>query len=889
MPKNTKVVFDLVVNDEDFKGGINEAIKSVGQFAIGLGSLTAGVGILKDLGTEAVNLALDFDETAAKVSTLFGDVDVDENNLNQAILELSNSTGIAATELNEGLYSALSAGIPVTEDMGDAMDFLSKATELSIAGFTSTEKAVDVATTVMNAYGLTVKDTDHIMNTLIETQNAGKTTVDELASSLGNVIPSAAAAGVSFDDLSAAMAVMTANGINTAQASTQLKALFSSMLKPSSDLNKEFKKISGETMPEYIKNGHTLDETLITMNDGLKKQGKEWGALKISTEASSAAMTLTKDGGDALTETFGRLTDDTSELAGAVEKMQTPQMTLNKLQQSWNNALIDTGNSILTVLQPALNWMADNMSELAPIIITATGALGTFLVVGGGLLIIPPMIGAITSAVKVMGVAFSTLGKSIMANPIGLAIAAGSALAIASISAVTKATKEANEAQEQLETDIQISRLKSEEQFWAENQEIQEVALRNKNKKIGEWSQEDLNVLDEYQAKKREQIKAELKEEEDLRTKARGEEKVQEAKDNNEVLAIKLDAYADYEEAHKEYRARALEANNYYNEVTKNGTIEMTEAQKNHYREMGEDVLALENDYNQKSLEAQGAFGVDSVEELQKQGKAFEDELNTQYEGRFNQEKKSYSDSENSALGHYANQLANVEEFNNELLSKEELRQLAQFEQSDKWQKLTEENTDASLSDLITLYQKKYGEIPPNIKKILSKTDFSKFVNDNKKAGADGKNAIVDESAKTKTELDAQHKKWGPFNFVWRWIHGDDEESAPSKGDSGGGGKSSGSKSSAPTPQTQGASIPQFAEGGIVDGGPGGIHAIVGEAGPEMILPLNNQGKTFLQQSFKNIDGGKNTTIEKVEINLTGVQDPDEFIQEINERLGDLL
>ena len=48
---------------------------------------------------------------------------------------------------------------------------------------------------------------------LIMTQNLGKTTVDELASSMGKVIPTAKSLNVDLDELCGSYAVMTANGI----------------------------------------------------------------------------------------------------------------------------------------------------------------------------------------------------------------------------------------------------------------------------------------------------------------------------------------------------------------------------------------------------------------------------------------------------------------------------------------------------------------------------------------------------------------------------------------------------------------------------------------------------------------------------------------------------
>ena len=110
-------------------------------------------------------------------------------------------------------------------DQADAIDFVASALKLAEGGFTDAATAVDVMTTAINAYGLSADDAAQVSDYLITTQNLGKTSVGELASSLGKVIPIAAAYGVKMDDLCANMSLLTKNGIATAEAVTYTKAM----------------------------------------------------------------------------------------------------------------------------------------------------------------------------------------------------------------------------------------------------------------------------------------------------------------------------------------------------------------------------------------------------------------------------------------------------------------------------------------------------------------------------------------------------------------------------------------------------------------------------------------------------------------------------------------
>ena len=81
----------------------------------------------------------------------------------------------------------------------------------------------------MNAYGLGADKATHVSDVLLTTQNLGKTSVDELSASMGRVIPLAAAYKVNVENLSSGLAIMTANGIATAEATTYTKSMLNEL------------------------------------------------------------------------------------------------------------------------------------------------------------------------------------------------------------------------------------------------------------------------------------------------------------------------------------------------------------------------------------------------------------------------------------------------------------------------------------------------------------------------------------------------------------------------------------------------------------------------------------------------------------------------------------
>ena len=214
--KAEKSTEDLSNKTSKFAGAAKGA-----ALAIGAAFLTAGAAVVK-FGTE-------FENSMAAASTLIDTSVTDMDALNEKMLTLSDNTNVAASELGNSLYSALSAGIPATEDMSEALDFLEQNTKLAKAGFTDIDTAVNTTAKVLNAYGKDVSETANVHKVLMQVQNYGIATVDELGSCLANVTPTAAAMGVTFEEVGAALATMTAAGTPVAQATTQLNALFNEL------------------------------------------------------------------------------------------------------------------------------------------------------------------------------------------------------------------------------------------------------------------------------------------------------------------------------------------------------------------------------------------------------------------------------------------------------------------------------------------------------------------------------------------------------------------------------------------------------------------------------------------------------------------------------------
>src|SRR5690554_3689738 len=97
--------------------------------------------------------------------------------------------GVVTKDVVPALYQSLSAGVP----KDNVFEFLEVANKAAIGGIAKLETSVDGLSSVVNAYGSDVLDVGKASDLMFTAIRLGKTSFDELSSSLYNVIPTASA------------------------------------------------------------------------------------------------------------------------------------------------------------------------------------------------------------------------------------------------------------------------------------------------------------------------------------------------------------------------------------------------------------------------------------------------------------------------------------------------------------------------------------------------------------------------------------------------------------------------------------------------------------------------------------------------------------------------
>lgn len=446
MAADGSVIIQILGDATDFEKSLTGLQKSASSAGLGAAAALAGVSAaLAAIGTAAVAASAEYETSLAKVSTIADTNAKSIGTLSSEIMALSNETGEAATGLNEALYSAISAGA----DTAHAVELVGVAVKAARGGFTDTETAVDGLTSALNAYGMATTEAEGLANKFLVTQNLGKTTFGELASSIGQVAPTAKAAGVSIDDLLASVASLTANGIGTSEAMTGMKSALSNVIKPTSDAAKMAEQLGLDFSAAALRSKGWA----AFLRDIQEKTGgntEQMAALFGSVEALNTVLTLTsRQGMSLMDKTLNEMAANTTALDDAYESMSdTLDVATQKLGTNVQNLGVAIGDALapaLTVLAEAVASVVAGVTEFVeqnPLVVNAmAGVTVATATLAAGLLVCAKAEAATEAASGALKAALDML----TAHPVLLVAAAAAGLAVALGTVIASAVKAGDE------------------------------------------------------------------------------------------------------------------------------------------------------------------------------------------------------------------------------------------------------------------------------------------------------------------------------------------------------------------------------------------------------------------------------------------------------------
>lgn len=355
------IVLKLVDEASAAMTGVGAKLKSVGDSMSSAGrTLTTDVTLpLAGIGYAATRAASDFQSSMMQLVTQAGLPADQLKNLTDQVQAFADSSAQQTPEiLAQGLYHIVSLGVPAAH----AMEVLKLASEGSAISGANLE---DVANALGAAVASNIKgsgDYQQSMAILNATVGAGNMRMQDLATSLGNVLPQATTAGLSLKDVGAAMATMTDNGMPAADAATRLHMAIALMSAPTGQAKKALESI-GMTqfqLADDMRNKGLLP-ALQDLHDKLVSSGKtadEQAAVLSAAFGggrSAGAIELLLNNLDRVGQKYELIDKGVKNFGGDVQlQSETAAAKFGEAQAKMSDAMVKLGAALLPLIETVM-------------------------------------------------------------------------------------------------------------------------------------------------------------------------------------------------------------------------------------------------------------------------------------------------------------------------------------------------------------------------------------------------------------------------------------------------------------------------------------------------------------------------------------------------------
>lgn len=320
------------------------------------------------LTKKAASAATEYEAAFAKTQTIMDAAQVGTAEMNAEVLALSQNSAMAAGTVSEAVYQAISGSVATA----DAAEFVEKANKLAVSGFTALESATDILTTTLNAYHMKAEQVEGISNVLIQTQNLGKTSVDQLAANMGRAIATGSAYGVNLQNIATSYVELTRSGIATAEATTYLSGMLNELGKADSDVAAILQEETGKSFGQLMADGSSLGDVLQVLSGRVDGNAEAFMGLWGSQEAAKAANALLSMSVADFNNVLGQMNDELDGTTGTTETAyNTMTHTSDFIDRKFSNSI----SNLAIAFGGALNPMLDGAKELLTKIVEHTTEL----------------------------------------------------------------------------------------------------------------------------------------------------------------------------------------------------------------------------------------------------------------------------------------------------------------------------------------------------------------------------------------------------------------------------------------------------------------------------------------------------------------------------------
>ena len=426
-----------------------EKLKTVGDNISNVGQkfLPATVAIT-GLGTVAVKTAADFDSAMSEVAAVSGATGKDFDALRAKAREMGAKTKFSATEAAQAMNYMAMAGWKTKDMLGGIEGIMN----LAAASGEDLATTSDIVTDALTAFGLSADDSGHFADILAAASSNANTNVSMMGETFKYCAPIAGALGFSAEDTAEAIGLMGNAGIKSSQAGTALRTIMN-------NLSKDVK-LTGNAFGAMTIQTTNQDGSMRSLNDILKDCRGAFSQMSESEKAANAQTLVGKNAMSGFLALMNAAPQDIEKVNNAIancdgkagEMAETMQNNLEGqitiLKSQLQELAISFGDILMPAIRQIVSWIqsfADKLNGMDEGTKKTIVTIGLIVAaIGPALIVIGKVISSVgtimTLAPKISGAITTVKGAlsglnlaGLLANPIGLVIAAIAALVAAFI------------------------------------------------------------------------------------------------------------------------------------------------------------------------------------------------------------------------------------------------------------------------------------------------------------------------------------------------------------------------------------------------------------------------------------------------------------------------
>lgn len=345
----------------------SESARTITETVTGLAVLSA---MARGFSSAAMKAA-EFQGAMHNLNTIMRMSQADLKSYGDAVRVMGAEMGVAvgAAEAARAAYDIASSGF---SDAASNALVLSSAMKAASAGMSDTKTAAAGIVGVLNAYSMGAGNAQHISDVMFKTVEDGVVTFDELAKYVGTAAPVAAQAGISFEELAAAIASSTRAMGNPSKVLVGLRGLLMKLISPSKQAQETYRSL-GIEINEYTLRNEGLVGTLQKIYKASGGSVQTMRAVIEDARALSTALTLVRNDGKEVVK-FLENYSNAAYVNGAtqralVEQQMSTSYQMKLLTTRFEVLVTMLGDKFLNVADPfirVLNTTLDIVNGLGP-------------------------------------------------------------------------------------------------------------------------------------------------------------------------------------------------------------------------------------------------------------------------------------------------------------------------------------------------------------------------------------------------------------------------------------------------------------------------------------------------------------------------------------------